>query len=439
MNLNREILRLSVPAVVSNITVPLLGLCDTAIAGHLGSVEYLGAIAVGTMMVNPVFWLFGFLRMGTSGLTAQAYGVSDKDEICRLFSQALVLGCLSGLLLWLSRVPLGHFLVTVMDAEPAVAGKAFYYFRTLMWAAPALLGTMAVQGWMLGMQNTVRPMIVSVGVNALNIPLSLSLVFIGGMGFRGIAIGTAVADWAGFLAAVLLARPLLKGKPLWSGWRQVVRGGSIGRFFRVNTDILFRSACIMAVSMAMTAFGARLGTVTLAANAVMMQFFHLFSFFMDGLAFTAEALCGRFAGASDRTMLLRCIKRLLIWGLVLTMIFTAIYGAGARPVSALLTSQRDVIDQVARYWYWVAAIPVISVWAFIFDGVYIGLTATRRMLLSAFAAGVVFFAVSLLNPYGTGGAAINVLWAAFMGYMLTRGGMLAAMMPSTLRKSYYLK
>lgn len=428
MNLDREIWRLSVPAVVSNITVPLLGLCDTAISGHLGAVSYLGAIAVGAMMVNPVFWLFGFLRMGTSGLTAQAFGSRNVPELRRLFSQAVALGVAIGLLLWLLRHPLGDLMSWVMDAEPQTSAMAADYFRTLMWAAPALLGTMAILGWMLGMQNTVRPMAVSIGVNALNIPLSLGLVFGAGMGFRGIALGTVIADWAGFLAAILLARPLLKGS-LWAGWKAMSQKGTIGRFFRVNTDILLRSACIMAVSVAMTALGARLGPLTLAANAVMLQFFHTFSYFMDGLAFTGEALCGRFAGAGDRPMLHRCVRRLLLWGLMLTILFTFLYSIGARPVAALLTSQSEVVAQVGRYWYWVGAIPLVSVWAFIFDGVYIGLTATRRMLVATFAAAATFFAVSLASPAFT----VDILWSAFLGYLLVRGVALALMAPNTLK------
>ena len=316
----------------------------------------------------------------------------------------------------------------VMDAEPQTSAMAAEYFRTLMWAAPALLGTMAILGWMLGMQNTVRPMAVSIGVNALNIPLSLGLVFGAGMGFRGIALGTVIADWAGFLAAILLARPLLKGS-LWAGWKAMSQKGTIGRFFRVNTDILLRSACIMAVSVAMTALGARLGPLTLAANAVMLQFFHTFSYFMDGLAFTGEALCGRFAGAGDRPMLHRCVRCLLLWGLMLTILFTFLYSIGARPVAALLTSQSEVVAQVGRYWYWVGAIPLVSVWAFIFDGVYIGLTATRRMLVATFAAAATFFAVSLASPAFT----VDILWSAFLGYLLVRGVALALMAPNTLK------
>lgn len=430
MNLNREIWRLSVPAVVSNITVPLLGLCDTAITGHLGTVSYLGAIAVGAMMVNPVFWLFGFLRMGTSGLTAQAFGADNRAELQRLFSQGIVAGIGIGIILWALRQPLGSFMTEIMDADAETGAMAFDYFNTLMWAAPALLGTMAVLGWMLGMQNTVRPMIVSIGVNAVNIPLSLFLVFSCGMGFRGVALGTVIADWAGFLTAILLARPLQK-ESLWSGWKSVFRRGTLLRLFKVNTDILLRSACIMAVTVAMTSLGARMGALTLAANAVMLQFFHTFSYFMDGLAFTGEALCGRFAGAADKPMLYSAVKHLLLWGGGITIIFTLLYGAGARWGASLLTSQTQVVEQVAQYRYWVAAIPLVSVWAFIFDGVYIGLTATRRMLVATFSAAMVFFIVSLCH----GLPSVDLLWGAFCGYLLTRGLVLGLMTPSTLNSN----
>lgn len=428
MNLNREILRLSVPAVVSNITVPLLGLCDTAISGHLGAVAFLGAIAVGSMMVNPVFWLFGFLRMGTSGLTAQAFGSGNLLQRDRLFFQSVLLGCTIGILLWVLRYPLSDFMTILMGADKQITTMACDYFRTMMWAAPAMLGTMAVLGWMLGMQNTVRPMIISIGVNAVNIPLSLSLVYGLGIGFHGIALGTVLADWVGFITAIILAHGI-EGTITWPGWRQILCHGNLVRFFKVNTDILFRSACIVAVSVGMTALGARLSPLTLAANAVMLQFFHLFSFFMDGLAFTAEALCGRFAGAKDSQMLHSCVRHLLLWGLALTVIFSLLYAIGARPVAALLTSQTSVVNQVAHYWYWVAAIPMVSVWAFIYDGIYIGLTATRRMLVATLAAGTVFFGVYFLG----GKHEVDMLWAAFLGYLLCRGLVLAIWCPQTIR------
>lgn len=322
----------------------------------------------------------------------------------------------------------------LMDADAEVSTMATDYFRTLMYAAPALLGTTAISGWMLGMQNTVRPMAVAIGVNAVNIPMSLMLVFWADMGFHGIALGTVIADWAGFIAAILLSRPLLKGKSLWSGWKSIVKRGTLGKFFRVNTDILLRSACIMAVSVAMTAFSARLGALTLAANAVMLQYFHLFSYFMDGLAFTGEALCGRFSGAADSNMLRSSVRHLLLWGLALTILFTLLYGIGAEPVASLLTSQTKVVVRVGEYWYWVAAIPLVSVWAFIFDGIYIGLTATRRMLLATFAAAMVFFTVTLLNPFGGAISPTDTLWTAFLGYLLTRGVVLAGLCPRLLKK-----
>lgn len=435
MNLNKEIWRLSFPAVVSNITVPLLGLCDTAISGHMGAVEYIGAIAVGAMMVNPIFWLFGFLRMGTSGLTAQAYGSGNRKESGRLLTQSVSLGCLIGIFLCILRYPLGTAMLSIMDAPLDVSIMAKDYFITMMWASPALLGTMSVMGWMLGMQNTLRPMIVSIGVNALNIPLSLTLVYGFGLGFGGIALGTTIADWVGFITALLLARPLLKGVSLRGEWKSIFHIYRWSRFFKVNSDILLRSACIMAVSVAMTAYASHLGGLILAANALMLQFFHTFSYFMDGLAFTAEALCGKFAGASDIDSLRKCIQRLLLWTLVLVCIFTLLYGMGAHPIAAILTSQQDVVKTVSSYWYWIASIPLISAWAFIYDGIFIGLTATRRMLITTIIASSVFFIINFLVPRIISHIGLDILWISFISYLFTRGIILAWLTPSTLNKS----
>ena len=432
MNLNKEIFRLSIPAIVSNITVPLLGLCDTAISGHLGAVSYLGAIAVGSMMVNPIFWLFGFLRMGTSGLTAQAFGAQKHSDTSKLFTQSVTLAVIIGTILLALRIPLGDMLGRIMAGESDITALACEYFQVVMWSAPALLGTMAVLGWMLGMQNTMRPMIVSIGVNAVNIILNIVLVYGFGIGFHGIAIATATANWTGFVTALLLARPLQKEGSLWGGLHALKQTKGIGRFFRVNTDILMRSACIMAVSMGMTAMASRLGALPLAVNAIMLQFFHTFSYFMDGLAFTGEALCGRFAGAGDKSMLQATVKRLLAFGAILAIAFMLLYSTGAGIAASLLTSQNEVSEMVAGYWYWLGAIPAVSVWAFVFDGIYIGLTATRRMLWSTLAASAIFF-ISGLLPLSSG---LQVLWISFTAYLLTRGVVLAAFAPSTIRRAF---
>ena len=259
MKLNKEILRLSIPAIISNITVPILGLSDTTISGHLGSELYIGAIAVGTMMFNVVFWLFGFLRMGTTGLTAQAYGAQDNDECRKLLVRACASGLIIGVIILLLHIPIRWLLLLLISPEGQVADYAADYFNICIWGAPALLFNMAVMGWFLGVQNTVVPMIISVSVNIVNIILSLCFVFLFDMGFEGVAYGTMISNWVGVVIALLYVMKFYE-------WRfpricrtDFLQLSDMGRFFKVNTDIMFRSACIMTVSLTVTSIGAQLG------------------------------------------------------------------------------------------------------------------------------------------------------------------------------------
>lgn len=427
MKLNKEILRLSIPAIISNITVPILGLSDTTISGHLGSELYIGAIAVGTMMFNVVFWLFGFLRMGTTGLTAQAYGASDNDECRKLLVRACGFGLIIGVVILLLHIPIRWLLLVLISPDGQVADYAADYFNICIWGAPALLFNMAVMGWFLGVQNTVIPMIISVSVNIVNIILSLCFVFLFNMGFEGVAYGTMISNWVGVGIAVLYVLKFYK-------WRfpricrtDILQLSDMGRFFKVNTDIMFRSACIMAVSLAVTSIGAQLGALTLAANAIIMQFFILFSYFMDGFAFAAEALSGKFVGARDVQSLKRVINRLLLWALGVASIFTIIYICGYKFIVSFITNEENVIATVDNYSLWLKLIPIATVAAFIYDGIYIGLTATRQMLLATFLSAMTFLSICFIHPFDENLIDLpqnHTLWIAFLTYLLLRGVML---------------
>lgn len=436
MRINREILRLSVPAILSNITVPLLGLCDTTIAGHLGADSYIGAIAVGSMMINVTFWLFGFLRMGTTGITAQAFGANDTAALRTVFSRAVTLGAAIGLLLVLLLYPLRETLLTLIAPEEPIRGLASRYYTIVLMSAPALLATNAVQGWLFGMQTTLIPMIVAIATNVINIATSLTLVLVFHTGFIGVAVGTLAANWLGLLLALILARRKAGGK-LWIPFREVLgdREG-LGRFFQVNSDIFFRSAAIMAVSLGITAIGSRLGALTLAVNAVMMQFFNFFSFFMDGLAFTAEALTGRFAGARDFPMLCRSRNALLLWSAAMAAIFFIIYFFASDPIVALITDSPTVRADIRNYHLWLSLIPPLTVAAFIFDGFYIGLTATRAMLVATMISALIFFGVCFIHADGIALPDNGRLWTAFLVYLAGRGAILAAISPRVFSPSY---
>lgn len=439
-SLDRDILRLSIPAVVSNITVPLLGLSDTAIAGHLGSPLFLGAMGVGATMINLSFWLFGFLRAGTTGLTAQAWGRGDAAGVSGVFCRAIVLAALIGLWLVVLRYPLSDFLTGVIAPEPAVRDLAREYYRICILAAPAQLCIMVMSGWMVGMQSTLWPMVVAIVTNAVNIPLSFSLVFGAGMGFEGIAAGTVAAQWTGVLVALLAVRHMWKlsfgrasvrrGTSLLAGMRALLHTGGMKGFFSVNSNLFVRSGFIMAVTVAMTAYGGRIGPLALAVNAVMMQMFLFFSFFADGVAYAAEAMAGSLAGAGRWKALRFTAARILYWGGVLAVVFTLVYFIGGSPLARLLTESPDVRTALADMRWWYAAIPAVSILAFLFDGFYIGLTHTGSMLAVTALSAALFFGIMLARPEGP--LTNPRLWFAFLAYLLLRGLLLASLFPRTL-------
>lgn len=433
VSVDRQILRLALPAIVNNITVPLLGLCDTAIAGHLGSAMFLGAMSVGAMMLNVVYWLCGFLRMGTSGLTAQAYGAADTRLGRDVLRKSLVIAGLISVTAITLQTPLLEVLLLLIGPGEDVKEFASLYFRTCIWGAPAQLGMMAVSGWFIGRQNTVVPMAVAIGVNVVNILVSLLLVFGFDSGFAGIAAGTLCAGWIGLAGALLLVRRELR--------RELPAGnGRVpwGRFFSVNGNLFFRSACIMSVSLAMTSVGARLGETTLAANAVMMQFFLFFSYFMDGFAFAGEAMVGRSAGAGDEAGLRRSVKGLMRWGAAMAGLFLVVYSAGSGIITSLLTDVGAVCEAVGSMRPWVTALPPVAVAAFIFDGIFIGLARTKSLLASTLVASALFFAMTFVSAGEAGMPSNTLLWSAFEAYLLLRGVLLACEYVKLQRKSLIL-
>lgn len=432
--LNREIVRLSIPAIVSNLTVPLLGLSDTAISGHLGAECFLAAIAVGSMMLNVVFWVFGFLRMGTTGMSALAYGRKDHDAMADVFSRSLFIAFALGLMLIVFRIPVAEALSRLIGADGSSGVLARRYFSICIWQAPATLGVMVVSGWFVGCQSTFWPMVIAVSVNIINIALSLLLVFCTDIGFVGVAYGTLIANWAGLLIALFAVGRRCGGfRVLWCGFGRLFDFRSFGLFFKVNSALFFRSLCIIAVSLAVTSFGARQGELILATNAVMMQFFHLFSFFMDGYAYTGEALTGRFAGAHDRRMLRESVRWLLLWTLAMVVIFTVIYVFCSKWIAAMLTDNPEVLVCFGNYCRWVMILPVCAAWAFIFDGFYIGVASTLRMFLATFTATLLFAVVNLLSRYDCVFLSVmdsnDILWLSFILYLAARGIFLAASWP----------
>lgn len=394
--MNRKILQLAIPSIVSNITVPLLGLVDVAIVGHLGSASYIGAIAVGGMLFNMIYWIFGFLRMGTSGMTAQAYGKRDLTEVVRTLLRAVGVGLLISLGLWILQSPILRGAFVLIDATEEVKRWASLYFNICIWGAPAVLGLYGFAGWFIGMQNSRFPMFIAITQNIVNIAASLCFVFVLGMKVEGVALGTLIAQYAGLFMAFALWLKYYGRLKAYIDWDGLWDGEAMRRFFSVNSDIFFRTLCLVAVTTFFTSTGARQGDVILAVNTLLMQLFTLFSYIMDGFAYAGEALAGRFIGAKNDVGLRRCIRLLFLWGIGLSLSFTILYAFLGRDFLGLLTNDTSVIKASGDYFYWVLAIPLCGFSAFLWDGIFIGATATRQMLCSMLVASATFFIIYYL-------------------------------------------
>lgn len=415
--IHKEILALSIPAIVTNITTPLLGLVDVAITGHMGSAVYIAAIAIGGNMFNMLYWLFAFLRMGTSGMTAQAYGAKNFKDTTLTLYRSLIVALLVGSLMILLQQPLGNAILTFLNANSTTSIFAWDYFSICIWGAPAFLGTFALSGWFLGMQDSKATMYISILINITNIAVSLILVYIFEWGLSGVATGTLTAQWTGFaigLALCLRRRYQLKIFPI----IEIVQWDKLKRFFSINVDIFFRTFCLVAVTLWFTRAGAQQGDTILAVNTLLMQLFLLFSFFMDGFAFAGEALAGRFIGERNHLRLKECIKALMFWGLIVALVFTCLYTFGGKQILMLLSSEPGVIDAAKDYYYWAAAIPLAGFVTFTWDGIFIGATRTRAMLLSMFTASLLFFGLYFILHKILSNHAV---WLSFICYLIMRG------------------
>ena len=427
---NKEILRLALPSIVSNITVPLLGLVDLMVVGHIGNEAYISAIAVGTMIFNVMYWLLGFLRMGTSGMTSQAFGRADKAECIGILVRSLTIGLAFGLSFILAQRGLEWGLLRLMNTPEASWDYVATYFRIVIWGAPAMLGLYGLTGWFIGMQDTRTPMVVAILQNIVNILTSLSLVFALGWGITGVATGTLLAQWIGFLVALLNAWKRVSkinkarkgtslGQSTWASLAHIlsVKGAWID-FFLVNKDIFLRTLCLIAVNFYFTAAGGKQGTMLLAVNTLLMTLFTIFSYVMDGFAYAGEALSGKYYGAGDKQGLRITIRRLFMFGGLMTLMFTGLYVIGGTGFLHLLTDDAAVVEAARPYLPWACLIPVVGVTAFILDGVFIGLTDTKGMLFSTVIAMLSFFAVYLGFR---GNLANEALWLAFLTFLLMRG------------------
>ncbi len=416
--MNRRILDIAIPSIITNITVPLLGLIDITIAGHLGRTEYIGAIAVGAMMFNLIYWNFGFLRMGTAGMTAQAYGRGDIGEAATILVRAAALALSIAAAILILQMPLQWIMLSVIDPSPEVTEFVKTYFNICIWGVPAMLLDMGIKGWFIGMQDSRTPMFMSIGVNIANVATSLAAVYLLDMGFAGIPVGTVVAEYAGMAYGLTVIYRRHRSHLLATNLRKSLAFNGMKHFFGINADIFLRSACLMGVNLFFVSVGARSGDITLAVNALIMQLFTLFSYFMDGFAFSGEALAGRYAGAHDKPMLFKCIRHIFWWGAGVATVFTIAYSVGAEQIFGFITDDTAVINEALGYHWWCVAIPAAGMAGFVWDGVYIGLTATREMLYTIAVSCLTYFTLYYSMPAALGN---DRLWLAFVAYLAMRG------------------
>ena len=416
--MDRRIFRLALPNIITNITVPLLGMIDIAIAGRLGSAVYIGAIALGASIFNMIYWNFGFLRMSSSGFASQAYGARDLPEVMNVFIRALAIGLGGGGLIVLLQYPIGELAFSLVRSGPESIRHVQTYFRIVVWGAPAVLGMYAFQGWFIGMQNARIPMVIAILNNVLNIVLSTLFVFGFGMQIDGLALGTVLSQLislgvsAGFWWKYY--RRLIKYIRKETIWDKL----SMRKLFRVNSDIFVRTFLITLVTSFFTFASSGMGETILAVNALLMQFFMLFSYFMDGFAYAGEALTGRFYGAKNREYLQWMIRRIFFWGLMVSLAAMAIYAIFPDLILRIMTNDISIIEQTKEYMFWTLLIPLTGFAAFLWDGIFIGATASKEMRNAMIFSSLLFFAsyFALTPVWGNNG-----LWFSFILYLLVRG------------------
>lgn len=417
--MNKKILNLAIPNIISNVTIPLLGMVDLAIVGHLDSNIYIGAIALGTMIFNLIYWTFAFLRMGTSGLTAQALGARNFSEVMATLLRGLAVAAIAAIALISLQIPIEKIAFYLVDGSSEIEQYARSYFYIRIWAAPATIALYAFTGWFIGMQNTKIPMVIALFVNLVNIALNYFFVYVLNLKSDGVAWGTLIAQYCGLLLAFVFLRLHFKKLFKYVKKELVFKTQGLVNFFKVNSDILIRMICILSVFTFFTSKSASIDDNILAANTLLLQFLFIFSFLTDGFAYAAEALTGKYFGAKHFSKLKQAIQVIFVWGFIISTIFTIIYLFGNNLIIKSLTNQKEVIEVAQKYTIWIILIPLISVTSFIWDGIFIGLTATKQMRNSMMISVLlVFFPVFfVLNPHFQN----HALWLAFVLFMFARG------------------
>lgn len=417
--MNRSILKLAIPNIISNITIPLLGLVDMILMGHLGSASYIGAIALGGTIFSVLYSFFSFLRAGTTGFTAQALGSGNKTETIYSLYRSLCIGIPIIIFILFMQVPIAKISIFLLDGSDEVKALAISYFYIRIWAAPANIMLYCLNGWFVGMQNTKTPMFIAILINVMNIIFSIFFVLVLKQNVTGVALGTVIAQYSGLTLAIILLIKDYKSYFIKIKKETLFDFNKIKRFFKVNTDLMIRSFLLIISIAFFTNQSAKLGDNILAVNMILLQSFYIFSYFTDGFAYAGEALVGKYIGSNDRNKLVKVIRLLLLWGFSISIPFTILYALFPSTFVRIISDNPNILTEVEPYYIYMIVIPLITFAAFIWDGIYIGATASKAIRNTMIIATILIFFPSwyLLTPIlGNHG-----LWIAFLCFMTARG------------------
>ncbi len=415
---NKHMWRIAAPMIISNVSVPLLGMVDTGVTGHLDNSAYLGAVAIGAMIFTFIYMGMNFLRMGTTGLAAQSFGAGDNDGLRASLGQALIVGLIIALILIVFQVPIGQLALSLLGGDAETQKYAGEYFSIRIWSAPGTLANYALIGWFIGLQNARIPLLIFLTINLTNIALDLFFVVVLGMTVDGVALASVIAEYSGFLVGAVFAISVLKKHAGHWPLARLTNIAAYKAFFSINANLFVRTMALMFTLSFITAQGARLGGQILAANALLLNFQHLTAFGLDGIAHAAEAMVGKAIGEKRRDALAHSVRLTLKWSVIFALGFTVVYVLAGPTIISILTDLPDVREAALRYLPWMIASPLVSVWCFLYDGVYIGATRARDMRNIMVSSTLFVFlpAWYFLQPLGNHG-----LWLAFLLFMASRG------------------
>ncbi|MCX7567047.1 MATE family efflux transporter [Sulfitobacter sp. F26169L] len=426
---HRRVLNIAVPVVLSNATVPILGAVDTGVVGQMGLAAPIGAVGIGAIILSAFYWVFGFLRMGTVGLAAQAEGQGDSDEVAALLTRALMIGLGAGIVIIALQSALFWAAFRVSPASAEVEGLARQYMALRIWSAPAAIALYGITGWLIAQERTRAVLVLQLWMNGLNIGLDIWFVIGLGWGVQGVAFATVLAEWSGFALGLWFCRVAFAGAA-WRAWANVFDGMRWRRMMSVNTDILIRSLLLQAIFVSFMFVGAGQGDVTLAANQVLLQFLMIASYALDGFAFSAEALVGKATGARDALRLRRAALLTSGWGFAVAALMAVAFAVTGGMIVDAMTTAPNVRTQAREYLPYLVGMPVIACAAFMLDGIFIGATRSRDMRnMMALSFAVYLVSVVVLVPL----AGNHGLWLAMLISFVARAVTLGARYPALER------